>query len=314
MVPDENTRWLFVLNPAAGAGKSLRAWHSLEPLLLSKGIMHTMMMSSPEGGVTAVIREQASMGWDHITVLGGDGTMHEAVNGILASTVANRIPILSLLPCGSGNDWARYWRIPRDPHRWLAGIARWPVHKHNAGIATYMDEKTLQSRYFINSAGLGYDGLVVQRIADRPGGKGHPFIYMLEILRTLFLYRPALATVSGPDVQHRMPLYTVIAGVCPFSGGGMRLVPHALHDSPTLAVTVARHMSLPKLFANMWRFYTGSIGRVNGVWLYKLEDLKVTPEAPGTWIQADGELLGQGWASFRIIPDAFQIKAPPRVS
>lgn len=313
MEPGENTRWLFVLNPTAGAGKSLRAWQSLEPLLLSKSISHAMMMSSLKGGVTAVIKEQASMGWDHISVLGGDGTMHEAVNGMLASTAATRVPILSLLPCGSGNDWARYWRIPHDPHRWLASIARWPVHKHNAGVATYTDGNTLQTRYFINSAGLGFDGLVVQRIADRPGSKGHPFIYMLEILRTLFLYRPAMAKIEGSEVQHHVPLYTVIAGICPYSGGGMRLVPHALHDSTTLAVTVARHLPLPKLFANMWRFYTGSIGRVKGVWLHKLEDLKVTPEATDTWIQADGELLGHGWARFSIIPEALSIKAPPRI-
>jgi diacylglycerol kinase (ATP) len=300
-----------VLNPAAGRGQAMRQWQRLEALMQRDGQAFTLSVSKRAGDLPLLVREAALERCDVVLIVGGDGSMHHALNGWLQSaTPVEKRPPLTLLPAGSGNDWSTYWGIPRRVADWWAAFPFWQVQDHHAGLITWA--QGTRQRYFLNVAGMAYDGWLVHAIESAPGVKGSRWIYPLSVLKGLWRYRPQRAEVLVGEERFEGRFYTVNAGICPYSGGGMRLVPHARHDLDGLAVTVAGNLPMLRVLANLWRFYHGSIGQVRGVAIRTSRELSVNPLDTAPWhIEADGEYLGAGPCTLRLAERAFRVWAPP---
>ncbi|MCO6485295.1 MAG: diacylglycerol kinase family lipid kinase [Saprospiraceae bacterium] len=305
--------WLLLINPGAGRGKALEKWGILEPLLRKAGPAFEIRFSDAPGRIADMAEQACREGFSSIVILGGDGSVHEAVNGLLRSGLPiDRLPVLRLLPCGTGNDWARWWRIPSDPQRWIRQSSHWPVQAHAAGRIDYQRDGQSRHRYFANVAGLAYDAWIVRKVEEKPATKRHPFIYILRVLQWLFHYSPQQADVTADHRSWTGSFYTINAGICPYSGGGMRLTPHARPDQGFLAITIAGDLPLYRILLHMWRFYTGSIGRVKGVETLLARDLDIRPAGhPVMGVEADGEWLGETPCRITVLPDAFRIAAPP---
>lgn len=308
------TSWLFVLNPGAGRGRAGKAWKILEPLLRAEGFPYDLIVSRQRGDVGEALVRAAREGRTRVVLIGGDGTMHEAVNGLMATGLpAGDLPVLSLLPAGSGNDWAKWWRLPRDPRRWWACARNWNIRPHPAGRIDLTREDGPHRAWFLNVAGIAYDGWVVQRIEAAPERKRNALIYLVSVLRWLGSYRPQTMAVEADGRRWTGRCWTVNAGICPYSGGGMRLVPHARPDLNALALTVAGDIPLWRILLNLWRFYHGSIGRVPGVETRFTDSVTLIPDRDERiHVEADGEWLGVAPVRIRILPDAFRVAAPGR--
>lgn len=304
--------WHFFLNPAAGRGRALRAWTALLPLLRRDGLDFVLHTSTPEGGLTRLVREADVPADQPMVIIGGDGSMHEALNGLLQlARPADQLPVLRLLPAGSGNDWARWWQIPAQPLAWWQQAPHWPIHPHNAGSLTCQLNGQERHRYFLNVAGLAYDAWLVGQIEARPEIKGHPLLYISRVLRWMTRYQPQAASVHLQETTRQGRFYTINAGICPYSGGGMRLVPHARPDHDTLAITLAADLPLSRIFRNIHRFYTGTIGSVKGVTLHHSTFMDVhSDDALPLQVEADGEWLGYGPCRISLLPAAFRVAAP----
>lgn len=299
-----------ILNPAAGRGRGMRQWRRLEAMFKRDGQPHTVSVTRQADELTPMVRHAARADSDCLLIIGGDGSMHHALNGWMQSTTPlEKRPLLTLLPAGSGNDWATYWGISRDVEQWWAAFPAWSQQLHNAGLIERHD--TTEKRYFLNVAGMAYDGWLVHAIEAAPGAKGSPFVYPLSVLKGLWRYSPQRAQVFIDDEAFDGRFYTINAGICPYSGGGMRLVPHARHDLDGLAVTVAGALPMMRILANLWRFYHGSIGQVRGVETRICRQLSVNPLDEAPWhLEADGEYLGTGPCRIRLVERAFRVWAP----
>lgn len=304
--------WIFLINPTAGRGLAGRRWKVLQPLVETSGVPYSVLISQTAGHFTSLAREVCSIPCHRLVIIGGDGSMHEALNGLMASSLpAEQLPILMHFPAGSGNDWARYWQIPKDPVRWWQEANQWPVFPHAIGRIHYNRDGQQQERYFLNVAGLAYDAWLVKQIELNPSAKGHPFIYLVSLLRWLFKYKPQSAEVMAGGQTRKGRFYTINAGICPFSGGGMQVVPHARPDGDKLALTIAGNLPLPRILINLWRFYNGTIGMVRGVETLFGENLEVrSQDHLPFYVEADGEWLGECPCRITVIPGAFQISAP----
>jgi diacylglycerol kinase (ATP) len=305
---------LFLLNPVAGRGRAARSWRKLESLMIRDGFPYELVLSGQKGGIARAMEQACREGRERVVIIGGDGSMHEAVNGLMAAGLAaGDLPLLSLLPAGSGNDWATWWGLPSNPQRWWQEAQAWPAWYHNAGRIHYQREGKACQAWFLNVAGMAYDAWVVRRIEEHPGSKGNAFIYILSVLRWLSRYRPQSATVKAGDRIWQGRFYTINAGICPFSGGGMRLVPHARPDHDGLALTIAGDLPLPRILLNLWRFYHPSIGRVRDVDTLFAPTLEVCPDdRERIEVEADGEWLGHCPCQVALIPAAFRVAAPGR--
>jgi diacylglycerol kinase (ATP) len=306
----------IILNPVAGQGKALLKWQQLERLLLADKIPYSLHTSSKQKGLQDLVRELAAMPADQIILIGGDGSWHEAINGWMSCPLAPQSKTaLVLLPAGSGNDWARYWRIPASVKKWYAAKSNWSIREHDLGMVTYQTDDGPSERYFINVAGLAYDGWLVHKIESHIHLKGNPLVYILSILRWLLTYTPQAAAVNIEGQEIKDSYYTINAGICPYSGGGMRLVPHADPVDGLLAVTIAQKMPLARLLSNIWRFYHHSLGKVKGVTMYQTEKMDVQPlSGDPVYVEADGEFLGVAPAAFQSVPKGIRLYLPDRLT
>src|SRR5262249_28079158 len=120
----------------------------------------------------------------NILAVGGDGTMHEAVNAIFQHPARSSVT-LAPLPVGTGNDWCRCLRVPVDYHAVAARCARGRTEQVDVGEARFASGAP--PRYFVNVAGAGFDAYVIEHMSNRRFGV---WSYLLAVLRGLTRYRP----------------------------------------------------------------------------------------------------------------------------
>ncbi len=307
-------RVLFLINPAAGNGKGLNTWQTVQSFLAHTEWDWTSRLSQQKGDLLRLASEALREDWDRLVVLGGDGSMHEVVNGLLArGSGSHPLPALALIPCGSGNDWSRTWNYPRHLGQWFEQVNTWTLQEHDAGLLRFQRGGHTEQAWFLNVAGLAYDAWLVKQIEEHPESKGHPLIYLWSILRYLLSYRPQQAVVRSGTKTWKGRFYTMNAGICAYSGGGMRVVPHADPALGQLAFTIAGDLPLWRILLNIWRFYSGSIGRVKDVHTLHGQELWVDSEDDNpVYVEADGEWKGECPCRISIVPGAFRVWAPPR--
>ena len=157
--------WYIIANPAAGNGKVGRIWHDIEQLLQALGFSYTVKFTDHRGHAMRLVDDAILNGHRHILGLGGDGTNHELVNGILAQ---NRTPSAdihyALLPVGTGNDWARNYRIPNDPRQRLLRLLEGKTVLQDVGKVAYRRDGLQTERFFVNVAGMAYDAFIVKQL------------------------------------------------------------------------------------------------------------------------------------------------------
>ena len=303
--------WYIIANPAAGNRKVERQWHGIERRLQELRISYTVKFTSGPGHATRLIDDAVLNGHRYILGIGGDGTNHEMVNGILLQQHVPPSEIhYALLPMGTGNDWARTYSIPTDIYTRLSRLQQPQTVLQDVGKVDFTDrDGHPASRFFTNVAGMAYDGYVARRL--ELGKKGsNKITYLLAVAQYLLEYTPDKAVIefdNHPPVTD--DFYTINVGICRFSGGGMQFVPHAVPDDGLLALTFARSMPRWEVMLQTPKFYNGSLlshPRLTGV---QVRQVKITPAntSDRVWLEADGEFLGYCPAAFSLLEKVLSV-------
>ncbi|MBK7336139.1 MAG: hypothetical protein IPJ00_08195 [Saprospirales bacterium] len=173
--------------------------------------------------------------------VGGDGTNNETVNGILQQqAVAPSEVCYALLPVGTGNDWVRSLGIPKRLSHWLEMFLQGHTSLQDVGVADYHLDGAPRQRYFVNVAGMSFDAYVAKFMDENRRFINGRFSYLLALVRCLAKYKLPPTRVHAEGFRVEDFCYTINAGICRYSGGGMQLVPHAVPDDGLLALTVAK--------------------------------------------------------------------------
>ncbi|MEM6769266.1 MAG: diacylglycerol kinase family protein, partial [Bacteroidota bacterium] len=151
-------RWHFLVNPAAGRGRAARQWRRWLPLLEAALPGMSWAESSAQTGMAALAEAAVRSGKHNLVGVGGDGTHHDILNGIIAADGLGQV-VYAPLPLGSGNDWVRTLDTPRKPADWVAMLRAGRILRHGVGRLWY----GTQTRYFLNVAGMAYDALVLRK-------------------------------------------------------------------------------------------------------------------------------------------------------
>ncbi len=302
-------RWYVIINPAAGSGLAGRRRPLIEQTLQALGLPYTVKFTDSRGHATRLAEDGILKGYRHILGVGGDGTNHEIVNGIVGQAlIPSRDVTYALMPVGTGNDWARTYRLSHDPAKRLAALVSPQTVLQDVGLVEYQSDGERRLRYFVNVAGMAYDAYLVQQLEQHPRQSSR-FLYLGLILRYLFKYRIGPARIRFNDQIVEDDFYTINLGICPYSGGGMRLVPQAVPDDGLLALTFARSVSKLDVILQTGRFYNGTI--LNHPLIEGFQSAgPVTVEPVGnftTLLEADGELLGQAPATFTVVEKALRV-------
>ncbi|MDP1652465.1 MAG: acylglycerol kinase family protein, partial [Rhodocyclaceae bacterium] len=108
-------RWHIILNPISGQGRAMHHRHEIEAVLRRHGLDFVLQISDRPGHAIELVSRAIEGGCRHVLAVGGDGTVNECVNGIFRQDAVTATDVtLGVMPIGTGNDWARTHRIPKD--------------------------------------------------------------------------------------------------------------------------------------------------------------------------------------------------------
>lgn len=292
--------WCVVLNPESGNGfvraKKSKILFALKELIDPYQIVYTEYPKHEE----SIVKKSIQIGFRKFISVGGDGTLHNVVNGVMkhGGEFVKTIQI-AVIPVGTGNDWARNYSIPKQITHSIRVINEGNLKFQDIGKIT----STKQIVYFNNLAGLGFDGYVVNSLSKfkKFGGLS----YFLSALDGLFRYQSQELILHIEDREMSIKSFLLAIGICKFCGGGMRLTDESNPSDGLMDVTLIKELSRISFIRHIRKMYNGKIARHKKVEIYKVNQFSVTiPSDSELFMQADGELIGSDGFRVETIPAA----------
>lgn len=305
--PDTQPFWYIIANPVSGGGAVERRWPETERLLQDLGFSYSVHFTEGQGHAIRLVEEAVLKGHRHILGIGGDGTNHEIANGILGQKFAPSTEVYyALLPSGTGNDWARQYAIVVDPRQRLERLLQLKTVFQDAGLVKYLHEGEPRERYFINVAGMAYDGFIGKKLSENR--VTNRFHYLLLVAKYLLEYRLEKARILFDNQAVEDFFYTINVGLCRYSGGGMQFVPQAVPDDGLFGLTFARRLGKWEVLLQTPRFYNGTLLKHPKVEGFQARSVRVEQVGPSpTLLEADGEFLGETPVEFVLMEKAMRI-------
>lgn len=280
-------------------------------MLQDKGIRYTEHVTDHAYHAIELAREALLQGYRKLLVIGGDGAIHEVLNGLYSQTEVSPSEVtLGLIPVGSGNDWSRLHRIPHDYAEAVALIADEARHTRVQDVArvhTRMDGKPY-FRYMMNIGGLGFDSEVCHRF-DLAKERGHAGDkqYLKSLLTGFISYKPLRFRVAVDGEEFfRGTAFSVALGIGKYCGGGMMQTPEAVPDDGLIDVTVVGKLSKWKFLSKVPSLFKGTIFKHKEVTHTRGRQIDIAA-APYSYMEVDGEPVGITPVRIEVIPAGVQV-------
>lgn len=297
-------RAVVIANPAAGKGWVGRDPAALEDLLRGTGIGFELRLTSGRGDAREIARSTIEGGGTFLVAVGGDGTLHEVVNGMFDATSAPDA-VLGILSAGSGSDFIRTFGLPQDPRDGIKHLMGENLFTVDVGKVTYTQGEDRPVEYFPNIAEAGLGADVVRRAEKFPRSMGR-LRYLAGFWMSLGTFKPTEGRVVLDDRTYEGSITNLVVANAQFFGGGMRIAPKAHPADGRFDVLVQRGTKRDYV-AGITKVYKGTHLPSPAIKQYLAANVEVTTERPLP-LEADGELLGTTPATFELLPEALKLK------
>jgi YegS/Rv2252/BmrU family lipid kinase len=259
------------------------------------------------GHATALAREALDQGFRFLVAVGGDGTIHEVVNGMLSDDKpVNPEAILGIVAAGTGSDFIKTFGLPATmPSHAVAHLDGSEAFPIDIGKITYMDDGISTVRYFANIAEVGLGAAAALRAERLPRFLG-PMVYFVAFWLAMRKHRAARVTVDLVDRSYEGRMNNLVVANGQFFGGGMKVAPKAVPTDGLLDVQI-EHARKRDAIALMPKVYKGQHVPHPDILEAKRARLSIESDVPLP-IEADGEVLGTTPATFEVLRDVVTIK------
>lgn len=299
---------LIIANPSAGRADG-GVLDRLVTALRAEGVHPDLLLTAAPGHATVLARRAAEEGRGYVIAVGGDGTVHEVVNGLVdatTGTVRGEDPILGVVPGGSGCDLVRTFGLDRSPEVLARHLATEATTRIDLGRVRYLDAAgEEQVRLFANVAEVGYGGSV-SRLANRLPRRVGPARYPLAIVGSVAWFRRVETSVEVDGGTVREPVCNVVVANGQFYGGGLKVAPRALPGDGSLNVQSWGGHPIDVIRAQP-QLRTGAHLAREDVREWSSRRVTVTTTRP-VHVEADGEFLGTTPARFDVLPQVLRFK------
>jgi diacylglycerol kinase (ATP) len=297
---------VIIANPRAGRGKVAGRLAAIRRGLAEAGLAFRVVTTTHPGHATDAARDALRNGERYLIAAGGDGTVHEVLNGMIeddAPLAADAV--LGVVAAGSGCDFVRSFSLPGDALRASRHLAGDAVRDIDIGKVTCTSGGSEATRYFANIAEAGLGAAVVDRTAKLPGFIG-PAKYICGFWLTLPRFRPAAVRIEADGRSFEWRAHNVVLANCRFYGGGMHISPKSEPDDGMLDLLV---MVGPKTnaFTIVPKVYKGAHLPHRHIVELRARNIRLDADPPFQ-IEADGEVLGTTPATFAVVPRAIRLK------
>lgn len=304
---DKKLEWHIILNPISGGKKSLHLWKKIETVLFDSAISFKKYESKFAGNTISITQEIITLGGKNFILIGGDGTANEVINGIFNSTNNPSEFTIAMISAGTGNDWIKTIGNYSSISTIVTSLNQKNTFLHDVGLLSFINDGKKNKRYFLNIAGLGFDGMVVKKLNEGKSiFKGTKIQYWLAILRSLLFYQLKNITFLIDDVEKTSKTLTAAIGNCQYNGAGMKQLPNAIMDDGLLDITIIGDMPKWKMILNLPKLSNGTFIKLKEVKTYRAKKIVVTSKDL-IFVEVDGEFVGETPAEISVIHRGIQV-------
>jgi YegS/Rv2252/BmrU family lipid kinase len=296
----------IILNPMADMGNAWRIARDLRSITEQHGGVDWSGTVYP-GHAIELAKQAGEQGYDMVIAMGGDGTVHEVVNGLM-QVPEERRPILGVVPAGSGNDFAH--GIHASPEQSKALTCALNGEASTIDLGVMIDEHG-HKEYFDNTLGLGFGAIVTIRSHRLPILRGF-LMYLTAVIQTIILdHNPMHMEIKTDNETWSQDVIYLVVCNGPREGGGFLIAPDAKIDDGILHYAMITDVSRLMMFRIVPEVMKGTHGRFKQVKMGTCRKFSLTSNRP-LYIHADGEIFtGPGTdlhhVTFEILPNALKV-------
>ena len=301
-------KWFVIINPTSGNGKSKKRWPAISNELFKNDIEFEFLFTEYSNHSTILVQDYILKGFTNFISIGGDGTLHNIVNGILQLNPTNLNELkIGVIPIGTGNDWVKTYGITTNYKKAIQTIKNEYVIQQDIGKIEFSNLK--YPYYFNNLAGIGFDGFVVNKVNKY---KYLGFLaYLTGALVSLTNFKKNNLKIKFNSVELKGKSLMFLFGICKYSGGGMQLTKDVNVRDGLFDISYIKSIDLMTVILNIFNLFNGKITNHKLVKTYKSNEIEVEILSKhNTYIQADGELIPTNNFKVSIVPKAIQFIVP----
>lgn len=292
----------FLVNPAAGGGRAAKALPQLERLIAAQQIEAQVCLTQFAGHATQLVQTLPQQ--DDIIVVGGDGTLHEVVRGLLDGRTQTERRV-GIVPLGTGDDFARGVGIPI--YNVAAALEVILRNQTRCFDAAYIRQDSGQ-RSFLNGFGAGFDAQVARTVKTTPTWLHGSLRYLLAIIEELRRLEPQAVRIYADDVlvHDGAALLVAVMNLLGY-GGGLKINPNANGTDGQLEIVVGGRFSKLGTLGILPRLAQGKHLTHQEVKVYQAKKIRL--EWQNTMpAHVDGELLEAGNIfEIEVLPKAIKV-------
>lgn len=304
-------RFFFVVNGNAGHGRARKIWEQLLPMLKAADIEFAWKYTPGANSASQMTREALDSGYNYIMAMGGDGTLHEVVNGYLHNDAPYKEDTaVGFWPLGTGCDTARLVFESREAEHLVNMLADGRIERFDVGKCAYTDkEGKVSQRYFINSADAGIGADVACYTNTHSKAMGGKLSFLWAAIVCLIKYDYCQMKVWTDDKLSRGKYLMVAICNGQYFGGGMRVVPAAQFTDGKLDVMRADKAPLFTIFSLLGKIYKGGHVGHRIAHFDQCRHVRVESERP-MLIELDGESVGYTAIDICNVPAVINMLVP----
>lgn len=318
-------QWIIIVNVYAASKKAGLLWSRAERLLKERGIAYQCRFTGTDGNACELARKASEQGFRNIVAVGGDGTVHDVLNGIMhyvddAKTAGADVSLdeftLAVLPMGSGNDWIRSTGVPRSIRGAVSMLESESFIRQDIVRASILDSdgSAKSVTYMVNIGGAGIDADVcrVVNVNKKLGYKGK-ILYVIGLIRCLRKRVPvSVKVLCDGNLIYDGNIFSIAFGIGKYSGGGMRQTSDAALDDGLLDVTVIPDIPVGVIATKAHKLFTGSFTKVRELFVGRGRSVEIVPESVRPYVEVDGEVVGHAPVRFDVLPSQINVLGTTR--
>jgi len=303
-------RYFIIVNPTSGRGLGEKSIPAIESFFHSSGLEFTLRRTERTWHAAELAEEAARQGYEAIVCASGDGTINEAINGLMKARAAGFSPVFGVLSIGTGNDFAGSLSIPTTLSDSLNALMNGQRRSIDLGLVTGGDYP--QGRYFCNGVGLGFDAAVGFAALQVRFVRGLP-AYLIGVLQTVFLYYQAPRLRLRID-EETLELDSLMVSVMNGQrmGGGFRMAPNSQIDDGLFDLCIAKTAGKLRILSLIPHFIRGTQATQPEVSTRRARKIQITALQGDFPAHADGETLCRSAKTMQIslLPAALEVLCP----
>jgi len=306
------TKFHIIANPTAGGGAGAKAIPRLPEILSAHHLDYELVVSNYATHAIQLAKAAALEGVDVVVAAGGDGTVNEVLNGILAAREEGaKLPAMGVLCIGRGNDFAGAAGIPADLEQGCEILAA--GHRKMIDIGRVYGGKHPEGLYFANVTGVGFDAATTIAVHKLPRWGGF-LSFFAAVLQTVFTYyKGPLIQVDydGKSLTQPSLMVSVMNGIR--LGGGFYMTPHAKLDDGLFDLCMAHEAGRLRIFALIPHFMHGTQETQKEITTGQATHVSITALKGVLPTEVDGEIISEDCTHLEIelLPKQLEIICPP---